>query len=78
MAGAIHDQVRCALIEYKLLAEFRKLFDSKQYKHRVSNLEDFVAMQLYEDLTASIVITGGLKVPVVGALFLLPVDRDFG
>jgi hypothetical protein len=43
---------RCALIEYRLLAEFRNLFFGKQYIHRASNLGDFVAMHLYEDLAA--------------------------
>jgi hypothetical protein len=38
------------LIEYRLLTEFRNLFDGKQYLHRASNLGDFVAMHLYEDL----------------------------
>ena len=38
------------MIEYRLLAEFRKLFYGKQYLHRVSTLGDFVAMHLYEDL----------------------------
>lgn len=42
---------RCALIEYRLLNEFRNLFFGKQYIHRASNLGDFVAMHLYEDLT---------------------------
>jgi hypothetical protein len=40
------------LIEYRLLTEFRKLFDGKRYIHRASNLGDFVAMHLYEDLAA--------------------------
>jgi hypothetical protein len=38
------------LIEYRLLAEFRKLFEGKRYIHRASNLGDFVAMHMYEDL----------------------------
>ena len=38
------------MIEYRLLAEFRKLFEGKKYIHRASNLGDFVAMHLYEDL----------------------------
>jgi len=38
------------LIEYRLLAEFRGLFEGKKYIHRASNLGDFVAMHLYEDL----------------------------
>lgn len=40
------------MIDYRLLTEFRKLFDGKQYIHRASNLGDFVAMHLYEDLAA--------------------------
>jgi hypothetical protein len=38
--------------EYKLLAEFRRLFEGNVYKHRKSNQGDFVAMHLYEDLVA--------------------------
>ena len=38
--------------EYRLLSEFRRLFDGKVYKHRASNQGDFVAMHLYEDLVA--------------------------
>lgn len=38
------------MIEYRLLKEFRGLFDGKKYIHRASNLGDFVAMHLYEDL----------------------------
>jgi hypothetical protein len=37
-------------LEYRLLTEFRRLFEGKQYKHRASNQGDFVAMHLYEDL----------------------------
>jgi hypothetical protein len=40
------------LIEYRLLKEFRGLFDGAKYEHRRSNLGDFVAMHLYEDLVA--------------------------
>ena len=40
------------MTEYRLLSEFRGLFESKKYKHRSSNLGDFVAMHLYEDLVA--------------------------
>lgn len=36
--------------EYRLLTEFRRLFEGKIYKHRSSNQGDFVAMHLYEDL----------------------------
>lgn len=38
------------MIEYRLLKEFRGLFAGKKYEHRRSNLGDFVAMHLYEDL----------------------------
>lgn len=41
-----------APLEYRLLTEFRRLFEGKIYKHRASNQGDFVAMQLYEDLIA--------------------------
>lgn len=37
---------------FRLLAEFRRLFEGKIYKHRSSNQGDFVAMHLYEDLVA--------------------------
>lgn len=37
-------------LEYRLLTEFRRLFEGKVYKHRASNQGDFVAMHLYEDL----------------------------
>src|SRR6266852_2015284 len=37
-------------LEYRLLAEFRQLFEGKIYKHRASTQGDFVAMHLYEDL----------------------------
>jgi hypothetical protein len=36
--------------QYRLLTEFRRLFEGKVYKHRASNQGDFVAMHLYEDL----------------------------
>src|SRR5260370_21890355 len=36
--------------EYALLKAFRGLFEGTQYLHRKSNLGDFVASQLYEDL----------------------------
>jgi hypothetical protein len=39
-----------ALLEYRLLTEFRRLFEGKIYKHRDSSQGDFVAMHLYEDL----------------------------
>lgn len=38
--------------QYRLLTEFRQLFEGKIYKHRASNQGDFVAMHLYEDLVA--------------------------
>jgi hypothetical protein len=41
-----------AQLEYRLLTEFRRLFEGKIYKHRDSSQGDFVAMHLYEDLTA--------------------------
>jgi hypothetical protein len=40
------------LVEYRLLKEFRGLFEATKYEHRRSNLGDFVAMHLYEDLVA--------------------------
>jgi hypothetical protein len=39
-------------LDYRLLAEFRKIFEGRRYKHRASNQGDFVAMHLYEDLVA--------------------------
>jgi hypothetical protein len=36
--------------EYRLLTEFRRLFEGKLYKHRDSSQGDLVAMHLYEDL----------------------------
>jgi hypothetical protein len=36
--------------EYRLLAEFRRLFKGHIYRHRSSTQGDFVAMHLYEDL----------------------------
>ena len=41
-----------ALLELRLLTEFRRLFEGKTYKHRDSSQGDFVAMHLYEDLIA--------------------------
>jgi len=41
-----------APLQYRLLTEFRRLFEGRIYKHRASNQGDFVAMQLYEDLLA--------------------------
>jgi hypothetical protein len=40
------------LADYRLLNEFRSLFAGKKYEHRISNLGDFVAMHLYEDLVS--------------------------
>jgi hypothetical protein len=40
------------LADYRLLTEFRRLFEGVKYEHRRSNLGDFVAMHLYEDLIA--------------------------
>jgi hypothetical protein len=40
------------LTEYRLLTEFRKLFEGKPYLHRAANLGDWVAMHFYEDLVA--------------------------
>ena len=40
------------MTEFRLLAEFRRLFDGTKYEHRRSNLGDFVAMHLYEDLVS--------------------------
>ena len=37
-------------MDYRLLDTFRGLFDGQAYLHRKSNLGDFVAMHLYEDL----------------------------
>jgi len=37
---------------YALLRTFRSLFEGKPYRHRISNLGDLVASQLYEDLAA--------------------------
>jgi hypothetical protein len=38
--------------KYALLRTFRSLFESKPYRHRIANLGDLVASQLYEDLVA--------------------------
>jgi len=38
--------------EYRLLAEFQRLFEGQVYKHRNASQGDFVAMHLYEDLIA--------------------------
>jgi hypothetical protein len=39
-------------MDYRLLDTFRGLFDGVRYLHRKSNLGDFVASHLYEDLVA--------------------------
>src|SRR5207249_9430382 len=38
--------------KYALLRTFRSLFEGKPYRHRIANLGDLVASQLYEDLVA--------------------------
>ena len=38
--------------KYALLRTFGGLFEGKPYRHRVANLGDLVASQLYEDLVA--------------------------
>ena len=38
--------------KYALLRTFRSLFEGKAYRHRIANLGDLVASQLYEDLVA--------------------------
>lgn len=40
------------MTDYRLLGEFKNLFEGKTYRHRDSSLGDFVAMHLYEDLVA--------------------------
>ena len=40
-------------IEYRLLTEFRSLFEGKRYRHRDSSLGDYVAMHFYEDLAVT-------------------------
>ena len=39
-------------IEFRLLIEFRKLFEGRVYMHRASTQGDFVAMHLFEDLVS--------------------------
>lgn len=39
-------------MSYRLLDEFKNLFDGRAYLHRNSSLGDFVAMHLYEDIVA--------------------------
>ena len=38
--------------KYALLRIFRGLFEGKPYRHRIANVGDLVASQLYEDLVA--------------------------
>src|SRR5205814_9296285 len=38
--------------KYAVLRTFRGLFEGKPYRHRIANLGDLVASQLYEDLVA--------------------------
>jgi len=38
--------------EFRLLAEFRRLFEGRVYRHRASNQGDFIAIHLYEDLVS--------------------------
>lgn len=44
--------IQANTLDFRLLAEFRKLFEGRPYLHRVSNQGDFVAIHLYEDLLA--------------------------
>jgi hypothetical protein len=37
-------------MHYQMLAKFRSLFEGKKYRHRQSNLGDYVASFLYDDL----------------------------
>jgi hypothetical protein len=39
-------------LEFRLLKEFKHLFEGRMYRHRSSNQGDWVAMHLYEDLVA--------------------------
>jgi hypothetical protein len=39
-------------LEFRLLREFKRLFEGHMYRHRASNQGDWVAMHLYEDLMA--------------------------
>jgi hypothetical protein len=39
-------------LTFRLLSQFRSLFEGRLYKHRASNQGDFIAMHLYEDLVA--------------------------
>jgi hypothetical protein len=39
-----------AQAEFRLLVEFKRIFDGRVYRHRASNQGDFVAIHLYEDL----------------------------
>ena len=39
-------------MDFRLLSEFKRLFEGRMYRHRASNQGDWVAMHLYEDLMA--------------------------
>jgi hypothetical protein len=39
-------------MDYRLLNEFRRVFEGRKYRHRASNQGDFVAIHLFEDLRA--------------------------
>lgn len=39
-------------VEFRLLSEFRRIFDGRMYRHRSARQGDWVAMHLYEDLVA--------------------------
>jgi hypothetical protein len=41
-----------ALSEYRLLSEFQRIFQGREYRHRAHNQRDRVAIELYEDLFA--------------------------
>ena len=60
-------------LEYRLLAEFRRLFEAKPYKHRASNQGDFVALHLYEDL-----VTINRSPKLIAAAMLPRVAREYG
>lgn len=38
------------MTQYRLLEKFRKAFEGKAYKHRISTTGDSIALELYEDL----------------------------
>jgi hypothetical protein len=37
-------------MDYRLLTEFRRTFEGREYRHRSSTKGDFIALQLFEDL----------------------------